>query len=82
MVFESNKVVLTKNDVFYLGKGFATCDMFKLNIINKIPSFFAYVSQASNLWHGKLEHVSYKRIKCMIKLGLISNLDDLSMINA
>lgn len=77
MVFESDKVVLSKNGVF-VGKGFATCGIFKLNTINEMSISFAYMSESINLWHGRLEHVNYKKIKRMTELGLITNLGDLS----
>lgn len=77
MVFESDKIVLSKNDVF-VGKVFATCGMFKLNTINEMPSSFAYMFESINLWHGRLGHVNHKKIKRMIELGLITNLGDFS----
>lgn len=39
LMFESNKFVLTKNRIF-VGKGFSTSWMFKLNVANEIPFTF------------------------------------------
>ncbi|GJQ91822.1 retrovirus-related pol polyprotein from transposon TNT 1-94 [Tanacetum coccineum] len=63
LVFESDKFVLSKNQM-YVGKGYAMNGMFKLNImvvmnkINKINSS-AYLIESSNVWHGRLEHYRY-----------------------
>ncbi|GKE36110.1 pol polyprotein [Tanacetum coccineum] len=60
LVFESNKFVLSKNQM-YVGKGYAVNGMFKLNVmvvmnkINKINSS-AYLIKSSNVWHGRLGH--------------------------
>lgn len=44
MVFESDKIALMKNSVF-VANGFAISGMFKLNIINKLPSSSTYMSK-------------------------------------
>ena len=41
-VLESNKLILSKNEIF-VGKGYATNGMYKLNIINKEVSSCAYI---------------------------------------
>ncbi|GJS53283.1 pol polyprotein [Tanacetum coccineum] len=59
-VFESDKFVLSKNQM-YIGKGDAVNGMFKLNVmvvkndINKMNSS-AYLIESSNVWHGRLRH--------------------------
>ncbi|GJW64041.1 pol polyprotein [Tanacetum coccineum] len=61
LVFESDKFVLSKNQM-YVGKGYAVDAMFKLNVmvvkndINKMNSS-AYLIESSNVWHGRLGHV-------------------------
>ena len=42
VVLESNKLILSKNGIF-VGKGYATNGMYKLNIINKEVSSCAYI---------------------------------------
>ncbi|GKE14549.1 pol polyprotein, partial [Tanacetum coccineum] len=63
LVFESDKFVLSKNQM-YVGKGYAVNAMFKLNVmvvkndINKLNSS-AYLIESSNVWHGRLGHYCY-----------------------
>ncbi|GJZ32058.1 pol polyprotein [Tanacetum coccineum] len=63
LVFESDKFVLSKNQM-YVGKGYAVNGMFKLNVmvvkndINKMNSS-AYLIESSNVWHGRLGHYCY-----------------------
>ena len=58
MVFESNKVVLTKQGT-YVGRGYVTEGLLKLNVsvvkqtINK-DNASVYLLESSNLWHGRL----------------------------
>ncbi|GJV71307.1 retrotransposon protein, putative, ty1-copia subclass [Tanacetum coccineum] len=64
LVFESDKFVLSKNQM-YVGKGYAVNGMFKLNVIvvkndiNKINSP-VYLNESSNVWHGHLGHIPRK----------------------
>ena len=59
MVFESDKIFLSKNGM-YMGKGYVSNRLFKLNIItvrpkiNKVTNSSAYLIESSNLWHGRL----------------------------
>lgn len=65
---------LTKNGIF-VGKGYATDGMFKLNVdaMNKIsPS--AYIACSFNIWHARLCHVNKRLVKNMSTLGLIPEL--------
>nr|GEZ76707.1 DNA-directed RNA polymerase subunit beta' [Tanacetum cinerariifolium]GEZ76715.1 DNA-directed RNA polymerase subunit beta' [Tanacetum cinerariifolium] len=61
LVFESDKFVLSKNQM-YVGRGYAVNGMFKLNVmvvkndINKVNSS-AYLIESSNVWHIRLGHV-------------------------
>jgi hypothetical protein len=84
IVKESNKFVITKNNVF-IGKGF-TCDgLFKLNVIKcnsnesssisntPISSTVAQINESCDVWHVRLGHVNFGSIQRMIKLKLISN---------
>ena len=73
MVFESDKVVLTKSGM-YVGKGYVTEGLFKLNVmtvvpkINKVKQSSAYLIESSNLWHGRLGHVNYDTLRRLINL--------------
>ncbi|CAH9125353.1 unnamed protein product [Cuscuta epithymum] len=71
MVFESDKLVLSKSGM-YVGKGYACDGLFKLNVMtiinnnNKIPS--AYLLESSNVWHGRLGHVNFNSIRRLINM--------------
>ena len=69
----ADQYTLTKNGMF-VGKGYATDGMFKLNVeINKIASS-SYIVCSVNVWHAKLCHVNKRLIKNMSNLGLIPNI--------
>ena len=77
MVFEADKVVVSKSWVF-MGKGYVSNGLFKLNvmtvkpkIMNKTNASFVYVLKSSNLWHGRLGHVNYSSLKRLINLNHI-----------
>ena len=78
MVFESDKVVLTKAGM-YVGKGYMCNGMFKLNVmtvfpkVNKMSTSSAYLLESSNLWHGRLGHVNFNSLRRLIKLDHIPN---------
>lgn len=76
-MFESDKFVLIKNKMF-IRKGFANSRMFKLNVINEMSSTSAYLMESCDLWHSRLGHVHYNKVKHMSNLGLINNLADLN----
>ncbi|GKA20671.1 zinc finger, CCHC-type containing protein [Tanacetum coccineum] len=66
-VTESNKVVLSKHGVF-LGFGYLSNQMFRLNIVNdNIASAFMSTSKLNDsiLWHARLGHVHFKRMQDM-----------------
>ncbi|GKD42037.1 retrovirus-related pol polyprotein from transposon TNT 1-94 [Tanacetum coccineum] len=62
----------------YVGKGYAVNGMFKLNVmvfkndINKMNSS-AYLIESSNVWHGRLGHVNFNSMRCLIKFNSIPN---------
>nr|GEX10379.1 protein kinase-like domain, phloem protein 2-like protein [Tanacetum cinerariifolium] len=110
LVFESNKFILSKGGRF-IGKGYHTGEMFKLNItdvvnsrvndvnmieisdandasagivtnnnaINNMPTS-SYYFDSSLLWHARLGHVYFKRMRNMANANLIPKLDS-KMIN-
>ncbi|BBN67288.1 hypothetical protein Prudu_35S000400, partial [Prunus dulcis] len=65
IVMESNRIVITRNDVF-IGKGYII--KFLLKFLNV---------ESCNVWHGRLGHVSLSKIKTLMDLELIpkSNID-------
>ena len=58
--FESNKIVITENNVF-VGKGYCSQRLFVLNVA-KITSGHAfssaYLIDSYDIWHTRLRHVS------------------------
>ena len=73
MVFESDKVILSKSRM-YVGKGYVFDRLFKLNvmtIINKNNQSSVYLLESSNLWHGRLGHVNYDTLHRLINLDHI-----------
>ena len=77
MVFESDKVILSKSGMF-VGKGYVCNGLFKLNIttvkpktMNKASTSSAYLLESSNLWHGRLGHVNYGSLRRLINLNHI-----------
>ena len=76
MVFEADKIVITKNGDF-VGKSYLSGGLFVLNIVsepmmNKIDASSAYSVESVNLWHGRLGHVNSASILKLKTLGLIS----------
>ena len=71
VVFVSDKVVISKNDM-YVGKGYLSDGLFKLNVMtinnNKNNDSSAYLLESDNLWHARLGHVNYKSLKKMINM--------------
>ena len=64
---------LTKNGIF-VGKGYATEGMFKLNVdVNKV-NISAYMICSFNIWHSRLCHIIKRLVKNMSSLGLIPDL--------
>ncbi|KAJ0011226.1 hypothetical protein Pint_34127 [Pistacia integerrima] len=76
IVFESDKVVLSKNRM-YVGKGYVSDGLFKFNVcvvkpnsINKRISS-AYLLESSYVWHGRLGHINYNTLHKLINLNHI-----------
>lgn len=81
IVFDCNKIVITKNNAF-IGKGYVNEGLVKLNainlFINKAENQTYLVNKSNqNLWHARLGHVHLRKVEYMIKSKLIpkSNLD-------
>ena len=76
LVFESNKFVLSKSDM-YIGKCYVSNGMWKLNAMTIIKSNLneastsMYMLELSNLWHGRLGHVNYDTLRILINLNHI-----------
>ena len=75
LVFEFDKFVITKVGM-YVGRGYMTDGMFKLNTMTIVPKnsmnekgeSSIYIVDSSILWHGRLGHVNYGSLKRMINL--------------
>ena len=77
MVFESDKVILSKSGMF-VGKRYVCNGLFKLNVMtvkpkttNKESTSSAYLLESSSLWHGRLGHVNYGSLRRLINLSHI-----------
>jgi len=71
--FESDKIVITKNNVF-VGKGYCDQDLFALNIyeiMNESKSS-AYIVDSYDIWHTRLGHVNSSYVMKLQRLGLIN----------
>ena len=58
--FESNKIVMTNNNVF-MGKRYCDQGVFVLNVsevINENASSYAYLIDSYDIWHARLGHVN------------------------
>ena len=77
ILFNSDKIVLTKNDAF-VGKGYYNQGLFMLNVSdiinNNASSSSAYMVDSCDIWHDRLRHVKFSYVKKMIKLSLIPKL--------
>lgn len=73
-VYESDKLILTRNGVF-VGKEYFTEGVIKLrttnNIIKEI-SYSTYMLESISLWHNRLTHINISSMKRLINSGLIS----------
>lgn len=76
IVFESDKVVLTKGGM-YVGKGYLSDGLFKLNVVTVVnksagnSSASVYLLDSNDLWHAKMGHVNYRSLYRMMNLGLL-----------
>ena len=77
IMFDSDKIVLTKNNAF-VGKGYCNQGLFMLNVLqimnNKAYSSFVYMVDSCDVWHGILGQVNFPYIKKMVELSLIPRL--------
>ncbi|KAL8089042.1 hypothetical protein AgCh_038706 [Apium graveolens] len=67
IVIESDKVILSKSGMF-VGKGYLTDGLFKLNVMsvkddNEMKNSSAYLLESPNLWHARLGHVNYNTLR-------------------
>ena len=75
-VFVSDKVEASKNDM-YVGKGYLSDGLFKLNVIAvDMNKDFAssYLLESKCLWHERLGHVNNKTLRKLINLIFYQNL--------
>ena len=74
--FESDRIVMTKNNVF-VGKGFCNQGLVVLSIYEVMngTSPSTYLIDSYDVWHARLGHVSSGYIKKMHTLGLINNIN-------
>ena len=73
LVFESNKVVLTKFGNF-VGKGYDSRGMFRLSILdfNNVNIFnVSHCNKIHDVWHSRLCHVNFEAIVRLSKMDLI-----------
>ena len=78
LVFESDKFVLTKSGM-YVGKGYLSDGLFKLNVITVVPpevmnknnSSFTYIVESSYIWHGRLGHINYGSLKKLLNMNCL-----------
>ena len=77
ILFDSDKIVLTKNDAF-VGKDYCNQGLFMLNVYNIInnnaSSSSAYIVDSCDIWHSRLGHVNFSNMKKMVELSLIPKL--------
>ena len=77
IMFESYKIMLTKNDAF-VGKSCCNHGLFMLSVSkilnNKASSSSAYIIVLCDVWHGRLGCVNFSYIKKMDQLSLIPKL--------
>ena len=69
ILFDYDKIVLTKNDAF-VGKGYYVYYI----INNNASSSSTYIVASYDTWHGRLRHVNFSYMKKMVELSLISKL--------
>lgn len=64
--FEFDKIVMTKNNIFFMSTSCCNYELFVLNaseIINKNACSFTYLIEFYNLWHIRLVHVNFSYVK-------------------
>ena len=77
ILFDSDKIVLTKNDAF-VGKGYCNQGLFMVNVFyiinNNASSSSTYIVDFYDIWHGRLGHVNFSYTKKIVELSLIPKL--------
>ena len=77
ILFEFDKIVLTKNDAF-LRKGYCNQGLIMLNAFNIINNnvfyYSSYIVDSCDIWHGRLGHVNFSYMKKIVELSLIPKL--------
>ena len=77
ILFDSDKMVLTKNDAF-VGNDYCNQGLFMLNVYdiinNNTSSSCAYIVDSCDIWHGRLGHVNFSYMKKMVELSLTPKL--------
>ena len=70
ILFDSDKIVLTKNDAF-VGNDYYNQGLFMLNVYdiinNNTSSSFAYIVDSCDIWHDRLGHVNFSYMKKMVE---------------
>ena len=75
LVFESNKLVVTKYGLF-VGKGYESGWMFRLSLAdfcNKVVNHIHSNVNESEVWHSRFCHISFDVMTRLAKLDLILN---------
>ena len=66
ILFDSDKIVLTKNDAF-VGNYYCNHGLFMLNVFyiinNSASSSSAYIVDSCDIWHSRLGHVDFSYMK-------------------
>ena len=77
LVFEFDKFSLFESGM-YVGKGYLSNDLFKMNVMTVFPTIdnnkstsSVYMLELSNVWHGKLGHANYYTLDRLINLNLL-----------
>ena len=76
LVFESDKFVLTKSEI-YVGKGYMSNGLFKMNVMTIVSDFnnkntsSTYMLESSNIWHDRLGHVNFDTLHKLMNLELL-----------
>lgn len=80
LVFESEKILSTKNDQF-ISKGHVAKGLLKMKVMPMLKTFesnkslpFVYILEFSSLWHGKLGYVNQAFLRKLDDLGFIPKL--------
>ena len=76
LVFESNKVIITKFGSF-IGRGYLCDGLFKLNIVdastirNECDYPVVLMTESCDVWHARLGHVNLNSVRKLMSIQLI-----------